>query len=77
MRDPARIVSIVDTNVLGLGGRYAYAKPVAADLEWLAGYAGSGALKVEVQQMFPLAQAVEAHKLLEGRHVRGKVVLTV
>jgi NADPH:quinone reductase-like Zn-dependent oxidoreductase len=77
VRDPARIVSIVDTNVLELGGRYAYAKPVREDLDWLAGQAGSGALKVEVQQTFPLAQAAEAHRLLEGKHVRGKVVLTV
>ncbi|WP_053717414.1 NADP-dependent oxidoreductase [Saccharothrix sp. NRRL B-16348] len=77
VRDPARIVSIVDTNVLELGGRYAYAKPVREDLDWLAGHAGSGALKVEVQQTFPLAQAAEAHRLLEGKHVRGKVVLTV
>lgn len=77
VRDPSRIVSIVDTNVLGLGGRYAYAKPVAADLEWLAEHAASGALKVVVQQTFPLAEAAEAHRLLEGRHVRGKIVLTV
>jgi NADPH:quinone reductase-like Zn-dependent oxidoreductase len=77
VRDPARIVSIVDTNVLELGGRYAYAKPVREDLDWLAGQAGSGALKVEVQQTFPLEQAAEAHRLLEGRHVRGKIVLTV
>ena len=77
VRDPARIVSIVDTNVLELGGRYAYAKPVREDLDWLAGQAGSGALKVQVQQVFPLEQAAEAHRLLEGRHVRGKVVLTV
>ncbi|MBB5957369.1 NADPH:quinone reductase-like Zn-dependent oxidoreductase [Saccharothrix tamanrassetensis] len=77
VRDPSRIVSIVDTNVLGLGGRYAYAKPVRADLDWLASHAGSGELKVVVQQTFPLAEAAEAHRLLEGRHVRGKIVLTV
>ncbi|MBM7811290.1 NADP-dependent oxidoreductase [Saccharothrix algeriensis] len=77
VRDPARIVSIVDVNVLALGGRYCYAKPVRADLDWLAEHAGSGALKVAVQQTFPLAEAAEAHRLLEGRHVRGKVVLTV
>ncbi|MFI9006855.1 NADP-dependent oxidoreductase [Actinosynnema sp. NPDC053489] len=77
VRDPSRIVSIVDTNVLELGGRYAYAKPVRADLDWLAEQAGSGALRVEVQQAFPLEQAAEAHRLLEGKHVRGKVVLVV
>ncbi|WP_433268883.1 NADP-dependent oxidoreductase [Actinosynnema sp. CS-041913] len=77
VRDPSRIVSIVDTNVLELGGWYCYAKPVRADLEWLAAHAESGDLKVVVQQTFPLAEAAEAHRLLEGRHVRGKVVLTV
>ncbi|QFZ16884.1 NADP-dependent oxidoreductase [Saccharothrix syringae] len=77
VRDNSRIVSIVDTNVLELGGRYAYAKPVREDLEWLAAHAGSGELRVEVQQTFPLEQAADAHRLLEGRHVRGKIVLTV
>jgi NADPH:quinone reductase-like Zn-dependent oxidoreductase len=77
VRDPARIVSIVDTNVVGLGGRWVFAKPVAADLEWLAAQVEAGALRVEVQQAFPLAQAVDAHRLLVGGHVRGKVVLTV
>jgi len=77
VRDPARIVSIVDDNVLGLGGRYVFAKPVAADLEWLAARVDEGVLRVEVQQTFPLAEAVDAHRLLDGGHVRGKVVLTV
>lgn len=77
VRDNSRIVSIVDTNVLQLGGRYAYAKPVQDDLRWLASHAESGELRVEVQQTFPLARAADAHRLLEGRHVRGKVVLTV
>ncbi|MFC6093788.1 NADP-dependent oxidoreductase [Saccharothrix lopnurensis] len=77
VRDNSRIVSIVDTNVLELGGRYAYAKPVPEDLRWLAGHAGAGELVVEVQRTFPLERAAEAHRLLEGRHVRGKVVLTV
>ncbi|GAA1311557.1 NADP-dependent oxidoreductase [Saccharothrix xinjiangensis] len=77
VRDNSRIVSIVDTNVLELGGRYAYAKPVQEDLRWLAGHAGEGGLKVEVQQVLPLERAAEAHRLLEGRHVRGKVVLAV
>ncbi|HEX6344245.1 NADP-dependent oxidoreductase [Umezawaea sp.] len=77
VRDPARVVSIVDTNVVGLGGRWVFAAPVAADLEWLAGQVDAGALRVEVQQVFPLARAVEAHRLLEGGHVRGKVVLEV
>ncbi|MGM1063999.1 NADP-dependent oxidoreductase [Saccharothrix sp. Mg75] len=77
VRDNSRIVSIVDPNVLGLGGKYAYAKPVPADLEWLASHAGAGELEVVVQQAFPLERAADAHRLLEGGHVRGKVVLVV
>jgi NADPH:quinone reductase-like Zn-dependent oxidoreductase len=77
VRDTSRIASIVDRNVLELGGRWTFAKPVAADLEWLAERVEEGVLRVEVQQAFPLARAVDAHRLLEGGHVRGKVVLKV
>lgn len=76
-REPGRIVSIVDANVAALGGVYAYAKPVAEDLRWLAGQVDAGALRVEVQRTFPLERAADAQRLLEGGHVRGKVVLTV
>ncbi|MBV8152231.1 MAG: zinc-binding dehydrogenase, partial [Candidatus Eremiobacteraeota bacterium] len=32
---------------------------------------------VEIARTFPLAQAKEAHELVEQRHVRGKLVLTI
>jgi NADPH2:quinone reductase len=34
-------------------------------------------LRVEVAQTFPLAQAAEAHRLIEAGHVQGKLVLTM
>jgi len=37
----------------------------------------SGSLKMVVDKTWPLEQAAEAHKYLEDRQVRGKVVLTV
>jgi enoyl reductase len=37
----------------------------------------SGQLRVNIQREFPLAEATEAHRLIEGGHVRGKVVLMV
>ncbi|KAA2262812.1 NADP-dependent oxidoreductase [Solihabitans fulvus] len=77
VRDPARSVSIVDANVRELGGKYTFCKPNSLDLRWLAQLADAGGLRVEVQQTFALAQAADAHRLLEGGHVRGKVVLTV
>jgi NADPH2:quinone reductase len=40
-------------------------------LEWLE----AGELKLAVSRRFPLAEAAEAHRLLEGRSTLGKVVL--
>ena len=39
--------------------------------DWIA----SGQLKLRIDQSFPLAEAAEAHRLLEGRKTTGKVVL--
>ena len=40
-------------------------------LAWMA----SGQLKVRIDQTFPLAQAAEAHRYMEGRQSKGKVLL--
>ena len=40
-------------------------------LEWVA----SGALRVRIEKTFPLIQAPEAHRQLEGRMTTGKVLL--
>lgn len=45
------------------------------DLQELAGLAARGELKVHVEETFPLAEAAEAHRHLEGRRNRGKVIL--
>ena len=36
---------------------------------------GSGKVRVEVKHRWPLAQAAEAHRALEGRHTTGSIVL--
>jgi len=41
----------------------------------LAGLHGSGALRIPVQEVVPLARAHRAHELIETEHVRGKVVI--
>ena len=53
------------------------AQPSGADLTELAGWMASGDLRVEVQETFPLEAAAAAHRLLEGGHVRGKLVIDV
>jgi NADPH:quinone reductase len=45
------------------------------DLEDLARLAACGELKVHVDATFPLAEAAEAHRHMEGRRNRGKIIL--
>src|SRR5467141_2344854 len=40
------------------------------------GWIKSGKLKLRIERELPLAQAAEAHRLLEGRKTTGKVLLT-
>lgn len=77
VRDRARMTSIVEgPTALEHGVSNTWARPDAGQLQWLVDLVAAGTLRVEVQQTFPLAEAVKAHKLLEGGHVRGKIVLT-
>ena len=49
------------------------------ELAWRAGevlgWVGAGELKLRVEKTFPLAEAAEAHRQLEGRATTGKVLL--
>jgi NADPH2:quinone reductase len=38
---------------------------------------GSGGLRIEVKQRYPLEQAAEAHRALEARATSGSTILTV
>jgi NADPH:quinone reductase-like Zn-dependent oxidoreductase len=49
----------------------------SARLAWLSRLMAEGRLSVTVQQVFPLEAVAEAHRLLEGGHVRGKLVIAV
>lgn len=78
VRDRARMTSIVDgPRALEQGVTNTWARPNAEQTQWLVDLVAAGKLRVEVQRTFPLEEAVAAHRLLEGGHVRGKVVLTV
>jgi NADPH2:quinone reductase len=39
------------------------------------GWIRDGKLKLRLEHEFPLAQAAEAHRALEGRHTTGKILL--
>ena len=49
------------------------------ELLWRSGelfrWIKDGELKVRIDKTFPLAQAAEAHRQLEGRKTTGKVIL--
>jgi NADPH:quinone reductase-like Zn-dependent oxidoreductase len=77
VRDPARIASVVDPGVLELGGRYVFVRPDQHDLEELGRMADAGQLRVPIAKAFPLEQIADAHRLVAGGHVRGKVVVTL
>ncbi|MEO8482386.1 MAG: quinone oxidoreductase [Acidobacteriota bacterium] len=76
-----------DLNILNGKGSLFVTRPTLGhhittrqELLWRAGdlFAGltSGAFKLHLHGTFPLTQAAEAHRLLEGRKTTGKLVLT-
>jgi len=72
------IASIVDAKARDeLGGHYVWVRPSTADLEALGALADAGTLRVEVAQVFDLADAAAAHEASASGHVRGKVVVRV
>jgi NADPH:quinone reductase-like Zn-dependent oxidoreductase len=77
VKDPSRIASVVDPSVRDLGGRYMFVRPEQHDLEELGRMADAGQLRVPIAKAFPLEQIAEAHRLVAGGHVRGKVVVTL
>jgi NADPH:quinone reductase-like Zn-dependent oxidoreductase len=52
-------------------------QPSGEDLAELAHLLASGDLRPTIQQVFPLARSADAHVLLEGGHVRGKLVIQI
>jgi NADPH:quinone reductase-like Zn-dependent oxidoreductase len=77
VRDPVRIASVIDPGVRDLGGRYVFVRPDSHDLEELGRMADAGQLRVPIAKAFPLEGIADAHRLLAGGHVRGKVVVTL
>jgi NADPH:quinone reductase-like Zn-dependent oxidoreductase len=59
----------------GLRTGYTYVGPDAEALADIARRLASGALRIEVERAFPLAQVAQAHTIGEQGHVRGRLVL--
>ena len=81
-------IAPIDTGILAAHGSLYLTRPTLfsyaatrADLEEVSGnlfdVVKRGVVKIEVTQTFPLRNAAEAHRALEGRKTTGSVVLTV
>ena len=79
-QEPARgvrLASVMDPAVKEHYGWYVFVHPDGAGLGELARMADAGQLRVPIAKAFPLEQIADAHRLVAGGHVRGKVVVTL
>lgn len=56
---------------------YAAVDPDPVALRGLVELVEQGRLRVHVQETFPFERVADAHRLLDGGHLQGKLVLTV
>ena len=75
---PNKICTIVDhaaTAELGLSNPGRYDRP-ASTLAALASRIATGDIVLPIERVFPLDDFADAFRLLEGRHLRGKIIVT-
>ncbi len=81
--DGGRIVSLADPltddhyRQRGIRPAYVFVRPSGSQLAELARLVDEGALRVELEGTYPLAEAAEALERIEGGRVRGKLALEV
>jgi NADPH:quinone reductase-like Zn-dependent oxidoreductase len=77
---PRPLLNAAFTALGGLFGqkkraRWVSVRQIAADLALLARMADQGRLRPEIQEVFPLERAGDAHRLAETGRTRGKIVI--
>ena len=81
VRDGGRLVTIVDLEQVKptrhIDTQILYFRPDGRQLGELTKRVDQGQLTVHLDQVFPLAQAKQAHERLETRHHQGKIVLSI
>lgn len=72
------VASIVDAKARDeLGGQYVWVRPSSTDLDELGALLEDGRVRVDVGQVFELADAAAAHDASATGHTRGKIVVRV
>jgi NADPH2:quinone reductase len=66
---------ITEAETMGLRAHGMTVRPDVFHLEEIAELIEDGDVRVHIEKAFPLDQVRQAHQLLEGGHVRGKLVL--
>jgi len=64
-----------ELDVHNVRGTFVTVRPSGSQMAEIAGLMDSGALKVNVEATYPLADIAQAHEHVERGHTRGKVVL--
>ena len=59
----------------GVNGEFISVRPNGGQITAIAELLASGAVKINIDNTYPLAQVAQAHRYLEDGHTRGKVVL--
>ena len=78
LADGGRLASVIDAKrVVELGGQYWFVRPDSDDLGRLGRFVDEGKLAVHVERTFALEEAADAHRLIEGGHMRGKLALEI
>jgi NADPH:quinone reductase-like Zn-dependent oxidoreductase len=75
LKDGGRHASVADDAVEAHGGTWMWVRPSAEDLTELGRLVDRGALRIELARSMPLAEGVEAYRLSQEGHVRGKIAV--
>lgn len=75
LKNGGRHASVADDAVEAHGGTWMWVRPSAEDLTELGRLVDRGALRIELARSVPLAEAVEAYRLSQEGHVRGKIAV--
>ncbi len=74
----ASVISIADGRAASeFGGAAIWVRPNSADLAELVDLVAQGKLAVSIAEVFDLDHAVDAYRLLEAGHTRGKIVVRI
>jgi NADPH:quinone reductase-like Zn-dependent oxidoreductase len=82
LKKGGRLTSILALNEGALRKKgvvpgYVFVRPESDHLHRLKEMAERGTLKVRIADRFPLNEAAQAHEIIEGGHVLGKIVLSI